>query len=547
SGITTGWGNQSRAGHRFMAFDKKSGQTMWVSSPGGRPFDTTYSPPVVVDINGTRLLIAGGGDGTIHALKAQTGEPVWKYVISKRGLNTGAVLKGTTAIISHSEENLNTSEMGLLAAIDATATGDIGQGQIKWSKTGFQGGFSSPVIDGDRFYQIDNGANLFAFDIATGKQLWTLNLGTIQKASPVLADGKLYVGTENGKFFILKPGADRCEVLDEDQLGAEGAAEQIIASAAVNKGRVFLVSDSTIYCIGKKSTAALPVYQQTADTAPAGAAVAHVQVVPTELVLKPGESVQFRARLFDNKGHFLREEKAAWSLEQLKGAVSEGGQFTAPTEAAAQAGNVKATVGEVSGVARVRVIPPLPWSENFDSLAPKTVPTHWINTTGKFEVREVEGNKVLVKLADNPFTKRARAFLGPSDLKDYTVEADLLATEKRRQMGDGGIVAQRYSLILFGNHQRLELESWQPETARTVKVPFAWKANTWYRLKLRVENLADGKVRVRGKAWPASEAEPAQWIVERVDPIPNLQGSPGIYADAPFEVFFDNLKVTSNK
>ena len=143
-----------------MAFDKRSGQTMWVSSPGGRPFDTTYSPPVVGDINGTRLLIAGGGDGTMHALKAQTGEPVWKYVISKRGLNTGAVLKGTTAIISHSEENLNTSEMGLLAAIDATATGDIGQGQIKWSKTGFQGGFSSPVIDGDRFYQIDNGANL---------------------------------------------------------------------------------------------------------------------------------------------------------------------------------------------------------------------------------------------------------------------------------------------------------------------------------------------------------------------------------------------------
>ena len=547
SGITTGWGNQSRAGHRFMAFDKKSGQTMWVSSPGGRPFDTTYSPPVVADINGTRLLIAGGGDGTMHALKAQTGEPVWKYVISKRGLNTGAVFKGTTAIISHSEENLNTSEMGLLAAIDATATGDIGPGQIKWSKTGFQGGFSSPVIDGDRFYQIDNGANLFAFDIATGKQLWTLNLGTIQKASPVLADGKLYVGTENGKFFILKPGADKCEVLDEDQLGTEGAAEQIIASAAVNKGRVFLVSDSTIYCIGKKSTAALPVYQQSADAAPAGATVAHVQVVPTELVLKPGESVQFRARLFDNKGHFLREEKAAWSLEQLKGDVSESGQFTAATDAVAQAGSVKATVGGASGVARVRVIPPLPLNENFDSLAPKTVPTHWINTTGKFEVREIEGNKVLVKLADNPFTKRARAFLGVSNWKDYTVEADVLANEKRRQMGDGGIVAQRYSLILFGNHQRLELESWQPETARTVKVPFAWKADTWYRLKLQVENLADGKVRVRGKAWPASEAEPAQWTVERVDPIPNLQGSPGIYADAPFEVFFDNLKVTSNK
>ncbi|HJQ68113.1 MAG TPA: PQQ-binding-like beta-propeller repeat protein [Blastocatellia bacterium] len=547
SGITTGWGNQSVAGHRFMAFDKKTGQTMWVSAPGGRPFDTTYSPPVITEINGARILIAGGGDGTMHAIKAHTGEPVWKYVISKRGLNTGAVLKGTTAIISHSEENLDTSEMGLLAAIDATATGEIGKAQIKWSKTGFQGGFSSPVIDGDRFYQIDNGANLFAFDIATGKQLWTLNLGTIQKASPVLADGKLYVGTENGKFFILKPGADKCEVLDEDQLGTEGAPEQIIASAAVYKGRVFLVTDQALYCIGKKSTAALPVYQQAADAAAPGAEVAHVQVVPTELVLKPGESVQFRARLFDNKGHFIREEKAAWSLEGLKGAVSDGGQFTIATDAVAQAGNVKATVGSVSGVARVRVIPPLPYSENFDSLAPKTVPPHWINTRGKYEVREVDGNKVLVKFADNPATKRARSYVGSSDMKEYTVEADVLATEKRRQMGDAGIVAQRYSLVLFGNHQRLELESWQPETARTIKVPFAWKANTWYRLKLRVENLADGKVRVRGKAWLASEAEPAQWTVERVDPIPNLQGSPGIYADAPFELFFDNLKVTSNK
>ena len=37
SGVTTGWGDQARAGHRFMAFDKKTGETIWVSSPGGRP------------------------------------------------------------------------------------------------------------------------------------------------------------------------------------------------------------------------------------------------------------------------------------------------------------------------------------------------------------------------------------------------------------------------------------------------------------------------------------------------------------------------------
>jgi outer membrane protein assembly factor BamB len=544
SGINSGWGDQARASHRFLAFDKKTGDTVWVSSPGGRPFDTTYAPPIVAVINGVRLLIAGTGDGAVHAIKTNTGEPVWTFEMSKRGINTGVVLNGTTAIVSHSEENLDSSEMGLLAAIDASAKGPIKQ--AKWSIKGFQGGYSSPIVDGDRVYQVDNGANLFAFDVVTGKQLWKQNLGTIQKSSPVFADGKIYVGTESGKFYILKPHADRCEVLDEHLLGTEMQPEPVIGSVAISRGHVYLVSSDHLFCIGKKSHPPLPAIERKEPPADPNAAAAHVQVAPTELVLKPGESVQLQARLFDDRGRFLREGQAEWSLEKLRGGLRSG-RFTAASDPTAQAGLVKATVGGISGAARVRVIPPLPWSENFESLPGNAVPPQWVNATGKFVVREMDGNKVLVKLADNPFTKRARAFLGPSNWSNYTVEADVRASEKRRQLGDAGVVAQRYALILFGNHQRLELQPWQPETARTVTASYPWKADTWYRLKLRVENMAGGKVRAQGKAWPAAEPEPTAWTIERIDPIGNRQGSPGIYADAPFEVFFDNLKVTSNQ
>ena len=78
---------------------------------------------------------------------------------------------------------------------------------------------------------------------------------------------------------------------------------------------------------------------------------------------------------------------------------------------------------------------------------------------------------MLVKLAENPFAfaKRTRPFFGPTDLSNYTIEADVRSMERRRQMGDVGIVAQRYELVLFGNHQRLELQPWQPETQRTVQ------------------------------------------------------------------------------
>src|SRR5688572_527255 len=370
SGVTFQWGQHGRGAHRFMAFDKKTGETIYVSAPGGRPYDTTYAPPIIATVNGTRLLIQGASDGVTHAIKPQTGEPVWKYEISKRGLNTGVVVNGTTAILTHSEENLDSSEMGMMVAVDAASKGEIKKEQAKWTIYGWQGGFSSPVLDGDRLYHIDNGANMAAFDVNTGKQLWLHNLGTIQKASPVLADGKLYVGTENGKFFILKPSATGVEVLDQDQLGTEMHPEAIIGSAAISNGRVFVVSESALYCFGKKAT-------QSSSDRPAAAVgtsvssnpATHVQVVPAELILKAGDKVKFRARLFDAQGNFIREEAAAiWSLENLKGTV-ENGQFTAGSDPAAQAGLVKATVGGISGTAGVRVFPPLPWSETFDSYA----------------------------------------------------------------------------------------------------------------------------------------------------------------------------------
>src|SRR5689334_17431382 len=347
SGVTFQWGQHGRGAHRFMAFDKKTGETMWVSAPGGRPYDTTYAPPIITDVNGTRLLIQGGSDGFVYAIKPQTGEPVWKIEISKRGLNTGVVVHNNLAILTHSEENLDSSEMGMMLAVDAGSKGEIKKDQIKWSTYGWQGGFSSPVLDGDRLYQVDNGANIAAFDVTNGKQLWIKNLGTIQKASPVLADGKLYVGTENGTFYILKPSATGCEILDQEHLENNGVEEKIIGSAAVANGRIYFASEAGLYCIGKKGshTSSHATGNTAAATMPASTnPPTFVQVVPTELILKPGEKVNFRVRLFDAQGNFVREEASAtWSLDKLKGAV-ESGHFTASADPIAQAGLVKATV-----------------------------------------------------------------------------------------------------------------------------------------------------------------------------------------------------------
>lgn len=549
SAITTSWGEHARAGHRFMAFDKRTGECIYVSSPGGRPFDTTYSPPVVVDSSLGRLLIAGGGDGTVHAIRVNDGEPVWRFYMSKRGVNSGVVVAGTNVIVSHSEENLDTSEMGLLGAVDLNSKGEVKKDQMRWAHAGVQMGFSSPVVEGDMLMQIDNGSNVYAYDLNSGKQLWKKTLGTIQKASPVIGDGKMYVGNENGKFYILSISKTGADVLDMVELPiTKDGAEEITASPAISDGRVYVVSKDAIYCFGRKGPSTKSPAYKAPVVKPSTAEATFVLVSPTDLALKAGQTVQLHARLFDAQGNFIKEEKAAeWSLAgPLKGTVTPDGKYTAPT-GVSMAGQVKATVGKLSGASRVRVLSDLPLSENFDNRPAGPPPPYWINTTGKYEVRDVEGKKYLAKLADNAATKRARSFFGAYSDHDYTIEGEVMAVEKRRQMGDAGIVGQRYQLVLFGNAQRLELQPWQPETERTVTHDFPWKKDTWYHLKLRVENLPGGKVKAQGKAWAAGESEPAEWLVERVDPIGNREGAPGIYADAPFEVYFDNLKVTNNQ
>jgi outer membrane protein assembly factor BamB len=554
SAAISSWGAQGNRAHRFLGLDKRTGDIVWVATPGGRPYDTAYALPTITTINGLRLLIAGTGDGAVHAMKPQTGEKVWSFVAAKRAINTGVVVKGASVIVSHGDENLDTSELGMIAAIDGSQTGDIKT--TKWAMKGDQFGFSSPVVDGTRIYQVENGSRLKAYDLESGRELWRQPLGTVQKAPLVLADGKLYVGTESGKFFIVRPRADKAEVLSEVELPIskdsvqqqEGTPEPILAGAAVSRGRVFFVSSDAIYAIGPKAPKAVTGTAVDEPAQKGDGPPAYVQVSPTELVLKPGQTVKLHARLFDAKGRFLSEaSNATWALQGLKGNVADG-SFTVASDPVEQAGTIKATVGSASGEARARVVHPLPWTETFDQYADGAVPPGWINATaGKFSVTTLEGQKVLQKAPDNTIFKRIRAFIGPPDWSNYTFEADVRATTRRRQMSDLGITAQRYSLVLYGNSQQLKLEPWEPETQRTATVPFAWKADTWYHLKLRVENLADGKVRVRGKAWPTGAAEPAEWMIDKTDPIGNRQGAPGLFVDAEFGAYLDNFKLAANQ
>jgi outer membrane protein assembly factor BamB len=549
------WGDLGRPGNRYFAFDKRTGETIWISSPQQRHYDTNYAMPIVADVNGMKQLIVGGTDGVFHGIKLNTGEPVWRVEVSKRAILNSALYRDGVAYITHGEENIGTTAMGMVAAVDATRTGALDASGFKWTTHGFLPTFASPVMDAERLYTMDNGAILGAFDLKDGKLLWQRTLGTLQKGSPVLADGKLYVGTENGKLFILRPSASGVEVLDEDLLGTAQSPEPIVASPIVADGRIYVTSMEAMYAIGTRRRPASSSSSRGTNgpqAAPASAgrgAVTHVQVFPYEATLAPGAQQKFRVRLYDATGSFVREEapaKVTWATDQFAGTVAADGTLTAPK--APQGGLLKATVGGVTGQARVRVVSPLPQTFDFDQAASEAPPSWWVGAPTKVLQRTVEGlGPVLIRPRDETVGRRAKVFLGLPSWSGYTVEADVRGREQRRQRGDIGLINQRYGLVLFGNGQKLELHPWQAADEMTVRVPFQWKPDTWYRMKLRVDNRSDGTTQVRGKVWPKGDAEPAAWTIEKVDTIAHRTGSPGIYADGISDVYFDNVTVYANK
>jgi hypothetical protein len=318
---------------------------------------------------------------------------------------------------------------------------------------------------------------------------------------------------------------------------------------AISRGRIFFMSTGGVYAIGSKAATAPTGFAVDEPLAPGQGAPAWLQVSPTELVLKPGQAVKLRVRSFDAQGRFLKDETGAtWTLTGLKGTVAADGTFTPDAATPEQAGIIKATLGSISGDGRARVVRPLPWTETFDAMDEKTVPPGWIIVgTARTAVGTIDGQKALVKQPDDTIFKRYRAFVGPVDLSNYTVEADVRGTSRRRQMPALGVTAQRYTFTIYGNDQVMKIESWGPETARSVTAPFEWKADTWIHLKLTAENLPDGRVRVRGKAWPTGQPEPAAWMIEKLDPIGNRKGAPGFFIDADYGAAIDNIKVTSNQ
>ena len=535
--------------HYYYAFDKRTGELQWVSAPGEGPKSTNYSCPIVTVINGVRMLVGGNSDGHIYGMNARTGQRIWQFRLSRNALNCTPAVDGNYVYISHGEDNIDNQEFGRVQCIDASGTGDITETHDIWHADGIKSGYSALLVHEQILYVVTDTGNLFAFDSKSGDKLWEFNLGTVGKGAPVWADGKLYVMEVNGNIHVLKPSKEKCESLSKVKLLArEGKGEdEIYASPAISNGRIVFVTRDRTICIGtdKSEKVDVDIPRLAAET-PAGKEVAHVQLRPFEIVIEPGQAVEYTAVAFDANGQVISSTPARLSANENADKLKiDGNKVTAPSAETDIAATVATEVDGIKATARIRMLNPAKvWKWDFEGYQGPQVPSHWIRAFRKLTPIEMDGN-VAMKAGSSRGRPSHTVWLGTPEMKNYTVQADVMMKEKRRQLPDIGLVANRYNFILKGNKGRLRIQSWAPHLRMSVEEKYRSDPDTWYTMKIKVD-ASENEAKVYGKIWKTGESEPDQWTIEAADPHPNMSGSPGLYVYATTDCMFDNVVVTQN-
>lgn len=138
----------------------------------------------------------------------------------------------------------------IIQAIKGGGTGDVTKTHLLWNATrAYPSNLTSPLVSGDRLLVVKGGGLSTSLNTGTGKPNWELeridNLGD-HYASPVAADGKVFIAGRNGFVVVLEDSAS-LDVLAKNDMGGE-----IIATPAIADGRLFLRTREKLFCVGKK-------------------------------------------------------------------------------------------------------------------------------------------------------------------------------------------------------------------------------------------------------------------------------------------------------
>jgi outer membrane protein assembly factor BamB len=235
----------TQTGSFLLASDIKTGRTLWKTAREELP---SWGTPTVYTGAGRAEIITNASN-FIRGYDPRTGRELWRLGGSSKITAPTPVFDGDLIVVASGRR-----PEAPIFVIRAGAAGDISLGKgetsnrsVAWSKQGRGSYMPTPLIYRGRLYVLSNQGVFDCYDLRSGAEVYRERIphqGGGFSASPVAADGRIYLPSEDGEMFVVGAGA-KFELLARNPMG-----ELLMATPAISAGMMFVRTQHHLFAIG---------------------------------------------------------------------------------------------------------------------------------------------------------------------------------------------------------------------------------------------------------------------------------------------------------
>lgn len=224
----------------IIALDKNTGQVCWKARRGSSRI--AHVTPQILSQDGQDQLVSSAGD-VVQGFDLKSGQRLWTVASTGEGVVPSIVI-GDGLIFTTSGFGRPTIRAIRIPAKAGTGKGDVTHSHIAWESTDDVPMVPSMLYVKPYLFLITEGGVAKCLDAATGEVLWRNRLAGRYSASAVLADGKIYFLSEQGRTTVVEAGHE-FKIVAQNEL-----QEKCCASPAISQKHIFIRSEDALYCIG---------------------------------------------------------------------------------------------------------------------------------------------------------------------------------------------------------------------------------------------------------------------------------------------------------
>jgi outer membrane protein assembly factor BamB len=237
----------------IIAVNKNTGKLVWEdNSVEDRILHGQWSSPAVGKVGDVVQVAVGQGDGWVRGYEAVSGKKLWEFDLNPKDsvwpktrneVISTPIIVDNVIYIANGQDPEHGEGIGHLYAIDGTKRGDITKTGQLWHYSDIRRSISTGALYNGILFYSDFSGFLHAVDAKSGKQLWKHDMFAAIWGSPMVIDGKVYLGDEDGDVAVLE-AAPKMKLIAENNMGSS-----VYSTPVPVNGTLFVVNRNQLFAL----------------------------------------------------------------------------------------------------------------------------------------------------------------------------------------------------------------------------------------------------------------------------------------------------------